>query len=525
VNSSLEVVVQPRGRVWPDRLVFLYPAFLLVVVFTFASQSDDSFITLRYARNILDGNGVVFNPGQHVQGFTSFLHLGLALVALSLSPSHALFLLKLSSLIFAGMAVTEGARLVEGFDLDRWLTRTGMVAIGGCWIVGYAAGNGLETSVEMWLIAFIARRLVVRGPMDQMWLVAAAGFLLVLTRPEAILIMVAAAVTGSLAFGSITTVRAYRWLVGPILGAIGSAALSLILFGSFLPNTFAAKDASFGPSVYHGIGYILVPFGPPWLAVVAMLTLGLVAGLGMWTALRREHRYLILVGMVLAQVVFILHSSGDWMHGGRFLAPVIIPTIALGVIGISTIDHFLGGMTRASRSRAVRWIASTALIATSLVPAVVTRDPVWKIHGLGNAQLLAAGGYRYSSLWVELPIKLDCLDAGATVASTEVGFLGFQRPDLRILDMRGLTDATIARTAPQRDKYNVGVVDKRWWQGDDPVGRALLAVHPNVIASIEPAPQHMVLFRQYRLLRKERIGNAEVAFYGRKGTPSPPCIP
>ena len=36
---------------------------------------DDAFITLRYARNFLAGDGLVWNPGEAVQGYTNFLFL------------------------------------------------------------------------------------------------------------------------------------------------------------------------------------------------------------------------------------------------------------------------------------------------------------------------------------------------------------------------------------------------------------------------------------------------------------------
>ena len=34
---------------------------------------DDAFITFRYARNVAAGLGAVFNPGEAVEGYTSFL--------------------------------------------------------------------------------------------------------------------------------------------------------------------------------------------------------------------------------------------------------------------------------------------------------------------------------------------------------------------------------------------------------------------------------------------------------------------
>ena len=35
--------------------------------------TDDAFISFRYARNLLEGNGLVFNPGERVEGYSNFL--------------------------------------------------------------------------------------------------------------------------------------------------------------------------------------------------------------------------------------------------------------------------------------------------------------------------------------------------------------------------------------------------------------------------------------------------------------------
>ena len=35
--------------------------------------TDDAFISFRYVRNLFDGHGLVFNPGEHVEGYTNFL--------------------------------------------------------------------------------------------------------------------------------------------------------------------------------------------------------------------------------------------------------------------------------------------------------------------------------------------------------------------------------------------------------------------------------------------------------------------
>ena len=34
---------------------------------------DDAFISFRYARNLAEGHGLVWNPGEAVEGYTNFL--------------------------------------------------------------------------------------------------------------------------------------------------------------------------------------------------------------------------------------------------------------------------------------------------------------------------------------------------------------------------------------------------------------------------------------------------------------------
>ena len=44
--------------------------------------ADDAFITFRYARNLVDGHGLVWNPGEAVEGYTEMSkHVGEARAA------------------------------------------------------------------------------------------------------------------------------------------------------------------------------------------------------------------------------------------------------------------------------------------------------------------------------------------------------------------------------------------------------------------------------------------------------------
>ncbi len=183
--STIDVDRVPRMAKPPrlDAALFLYLPFLASVCRTFASSSDDPFITLRYAANLVHGYGPVFNQGQHVQGFTSPLHLVVAVVAYLIPGGDDLLKLKLASLVFGFLAIREAGRLLYGLDIPRWARRTGGLAVSTSLIVAFASGNGLETTLAMWLLLALTRRLVLDGPTRSPLLLALIAFAAVLRVP------------------------------------------------------------------------------------------------------------------------------------------------------------------------------------------------------------------------------------------------------------------------------------------------------------------------------------------------------
>src|SRR5689334_14244881 len=59
------------------RLVVLLATVVLGVAWAWKLLwcSDDAYISFRYAANLLDGYGLVWNPGERVEGYTNFLWL------------------------------------------------------------------------------------------------------------------------------------------------------------------------------------------------------------------------------------------------------------------------------------------------------------------------------------------------------------------------------------------------------------------------------------------------------------------
>ena len=61
---------------------------LLHSLFYFHYTSDDAYISYRYARNLADGVGLVWNPGEHVEGYSNFLWVVILAGLNKLGPRH-----------------------------------------------------------------------------------------------------------------------------------------------------------------------------------------------------------------------------------------------------------------------------------------------------------------------------------------------------------------------------------------------------------------------------------------------------
>ncbi|MDP7112692.1 MAG: hypothetical protein QGH45_12050 [Myxococcota bacterium] len=62
-------------RIWMRAAWFILAAVAGLICWSYAEVEliDDAFISLRYADNLLAGHGLVFNPGERVEGYSNFL--------------------------------------------------------------------------------------------------------------------------------------------------------------------------------------------------------------------------------------------------------------------------------------------------------------------------------------------------------------------------------------------------------------------------------------------------------------------
>jgi hypothetical protein len=383
---------------------------------------DDAYISFRYAANLAHGNGLVWNAGVPVEGYTCplwVLILGaIALTGVDLTvPSVAL------SALF-GLGCLELLRRIEraGDPARRGLVAPLLLASTPSF--AHAMTSGMEeTSFAFFTLLGI--HLLVRArerPALRAW--AGASFAAAcLIRPEGPLVTaVALAVEAALPPRSLSRLRA---LAVPALIAAGVVvvhfALRLHYYGYPFPNTFYAKvipgSVTLGRGAAHLVGFL---FAGGWLLFLGVRRRLRDAPLRPWLI----HGY-ALAGVYCA---YLLVVGGDHPRWYRFYM-VLLPLPLL-----ATAER-LRAWTRAWRTTG----ASFALVSFCAVFAVVSlplSEAYEPIVGVIDAPI--------NKLMDDVDRFFDEVPENSFAAVAAIGYVGYRHLGLHILDVWGLTDTHIA---------------------------------------------------------------------------------
>ena len=214
--------------------------------------TDDTFIHLQVARHLADGHGPVFNVGERVYGSTSPLWVALLASAMALGADG------LQSARAIGVLATL-ASVVLMFQLLRQTVRTPSLRAAGtlawathAWMMRWSV-SGMETPLAVMLtlagfVAFTAGEPwgMRAGRTGLCWALAA------LARPEGVVLLAAWGALLALGLGRPRGGRRLvQGLAGPLLLYGGWLLGAHLYYGTFWPQTLAAKAAGGVGLVYH----------------------------------------------------------------------------------------------------------------------------------------------------------------------------------------------------------------------------------------------------------------------------------
>lgn len=434
---------------------------------------DDAFITYRYARNIVAGEGFVYNPGERVQGTTTPLYaLTLAAIAWFTGGTEANFpvIAMVINALADGVTVWLLWQIGKKLNFPWAGAATALLWAFSPDSVTFAIG-GLETSVYgMLLTAAVYCHLQARRRRT-----AFLAALSLLTRPDALLLLgplaldrfIAAASREQQASRSRILPGEALAVVIPVLGWYGFATL---YFGSPIPHSVMAKSLAYRLPDTAGLVRLLQHYGTPFQEYLVFGSSWVVIGIiiypflyivGARSALRQSARTWPWVAY--PWVYFTAFSIANPLIFRWYLTPPLPAYYVFIFIGA---EVFVRSTLFKSNPETgtLRWSAKinqVLLPVIFLFPLALTLRS-WTLHpdhgpdhpapqmAWFQLELL----YHQAARRINEEIEENEFDDLPVLAAGDVGVLGFYTPT-RILDTVGLNSPEALAYYPHDESHYV----------------------------------------------------------------------
>jgi hypothetical protein len=454
---------------------------------------DDAYMFVRYAKQVLAGRGLAWNPdGVPTYGVTSLLFTAVVTALRALTDMSDAGLVRFAStasalaavlvMIFTAWRYTSAPALRRNLVLWTGLIAPAILASG---TFVYHSRTGMDTTLSLLtnaLVVLATLHLVERASLRAVIPVVIAGYLTVLARPDnglyATLFPAAAILLCVPRPAKLRLCAVFSVAIVAVLGA--DAALKLAVFGVPLPLPSYAKTQAHlvgyaGAAQWNAMAYLLefVALALPFLCVLVLC-----AG-------RRSARLVIALLVPTALTLGVYFGMLQVMgYRARFDFPSL-PFLVMAAV--AALDGFFaawaepGSARPTATSLLARAVAILALIA--LVPTARVVLPTWYRDTFLSTTTAVPpanpGGLPKLAYWDSIAAMIDITSrapAGTVVSMSEYGCVGAAVPEVTIVDPLGLHDLAIAKHGFAADAFFAREPDLIWMPHPDYVAlrRAIL---------------------------------------------------
>ncbi len=466
-----------RGYPITRRFVLFVGLFIsLMVTFTFqllyadqiglqGALIDDAYISLRYSQSLIQGHGIVWQPGDRVEGYTNFLWVILSafLMVIGFDGTNTVrFLGLFSSVISIALLILLSRHFQKLQNIRVWPIGIAAILVGTSFDFAFWTLSGLESPlfIMLSLTGLYFTLKVVETP-ERLRYAIGSGLALAaatLTRPDGAVLVIALWIPW-LIYRVLASRKLASVFEHPFLTAFAlytCIVLAHLLwrysyYGQLLPNTFYVKVGATVSQVQRGINYIidttrfvgLMPLIP--LALFALLPPAKDQNseqLKLWTS------RLMVLSMAICYTAYLISIGGD-IFTTRLLMMVFVLVCFLIDIGINNLIN-VGVLLKIPISR---------VIPLSVLALALIINPN-RLHSHLAGAYIGQINWNRTGEWLRAhaePTDTLAIDAAGSVPY----FSG-----LRSIDMLGLNDAYIAhmsvrgmgRGVPGHEKFDPAYV-------------------------------------------------------------------
>jgi arabinofuranosyltransferase len=406
---------------------------------------DDAYITFRYARNLISGQGFVYNAGEQVLGTTTPLYtlLMASLALLTGSRDFPTLALVINAMI-GSVSVGLLYALSKRFS-NHWApaAATALLWTVAPYSVTFAIG-GMETELTVALLLATAYAHLTGHPR----VMALLSALALLVRPDTAILV------GLLWLDLTLAQRRVPWREGLITLAILAPWLifGTLYFGSPFTTSIAAKSVTYRLPPDAGFVRLLQHYATPFFEhkilpsigvfVVFVLYFGLCM-LGSLSALRRERRTWPLIAYPFAY--FAVFAAANPLLFRWYLSPPLPFYFLLILTGVWTLARNLNGALSnlMSGTKELQTISLAVFTVYAALALTLTLN-AWDLHPDHGPDRPAPemAWFKLELLYeqasnIVLSHTVDLPSERITLCAGDIGMLGYHT-DMHILDTVGL---------------------------------------------------------------------------------------
>ncbi|MFT5197687.1 MAG: arabinofuranosyltransferase [Planctomycetota bacterium] len=409
-----------RSSIWyliPPLLALLHGLWFLGT-----GPVDDDYICFRYAQNLVEGHGLVFNVGERFEGFSTPLWVLMHALWQFLGGSSPDLSVGVG---IASLAACSGVLALHALRKDRLPLAALVVAAAPAMAWHAVAGLGTVLLSLCLLGAYLAQQ---QAEQERRPAWGAALWLAVtcLLRQECVLFVVPFAIA--------------QWRAGfrlpailPLAALVSWTLFRLGYYGRLLPITYHAKRLPLADDLAYGARYFLAATRnfalPLWLVLAA------------WGGLRGEgfHARKSATLGAIVYVLYVVSVGGDFMVLSRFFIPALPLLLCLA---------FEALQGRRKVALALALVASLAMQWDQVVDSELGSKLEARATRLQSQQ-------GFKQRWTRLGEHFKVtVPAGSRVAISPIGAFGWAS-ELPLVDILGLTNDSVLDVEPDLEFISV----------------------------------------------------------------------